>query len=159
MLPQSSHHRAPTLLMSLSRRPLFSDLISKLYNTQDFLRLVLDSRRTSLSFHYLAKLAKYTFFLLLLLNARSLPLAWHIRVFRPVFAIKLRRHWLSLRTALMSRQRKEIEEDVWLDRLCPVGQDPFETVVTYTSWASEFLPSFITHLSNMLTGSRVNFRY
>jgi hypothetical protein len=130
--------------MSLSRRPPFADLISRLRNTQDFLRLVLDSRRTSISLYYLAKLAKYVFFLLLLLNVRSLPLAWHIRVFRPVFAIKLRHRWLNLRTALMSRQQKEIEEDLWMDRLCPVGQDPFKTLVTYTSSASEFLSSFTT---------------
>ncbi len=136
---------APLNSMSLSRRPPFTDLISGLRNTQDFLRLLLDSRRTSLSLYYLAKLAKYAFFLLLLLNARSLPLGWHIRVFRPVFAIKLRHRWLNLRTALMSRQQKETEEDVWVDRLCPVGQDPFETLVTYTSWASEFFSSFITH--------------
>ncbi|KAF8342468.1 hypothetical protein F5887DRAFT_974384 [Amanita rubescens] len=134
--------------MSLSRRPHFTDLISRLRNTQDFLRLLFDSRRTSLSLYYLAKLAKYIFFLLLLLNARSLPLAWHIRVFRPVFAIKLRHRWLNLRTALMSRQQKEIEEDVWMDRLCPVGQDPFETVVTYTSSASIDDSDFNGHLSN-----------
>lgn len=139
--------------MSLSQRPLLTGLISRLNSTQDFLWLLLDSRRTSSSLHSLAKIVKYVFYLLLLLNTRSLPLAWHIRVFRPVFAIKLRHRWLKLRTALMSRQQKETEEDIWLDRLCPVGQDPFDTVVSYTSWASEFSPFSITHLRNVLTGS------
>lgn len=138
----NSHTRAyPSMSLSLSsQRPLLTDLISRITSTRDFLRLLLDSRRTSSSLHYLAKLFTYAFYLLLLLNARSLPLAWHIRVFRPVFAIKLRHRWLKLRTALMSRQQKDIEEDIWLDRLCPVGQDPFDTVVSYTSWASESSP-------------------
>ena len=142
--------------MSLSQRPLLAHLASRLNNAQGFLRLILDSSRTSSSPHYLAKLVKYVMYLLLLLNARSLPLAWHIRVFRPVFVIKLQYRWLKLRTALMSQQQKEIEEDIWFDRLCPVGQDPFDTVVSYTSWASEFSN---TSTCVILTGSCPYYRY
>lgn len=94
------------------------------------------------------KLAKFMFLLLLLLNVRSLPLAWHLRVFRPVFAIRLRYWWAMLRTMLMSRQEREKEEDRWLDSLCPLGQNPFEMVVPYTSWASIDDGDFNGHLSN-----------
>ena len=91
-----------------------------------------------LSLRHLSKAAKCIFYLLLILNARSLPLAWHIRIFRPVVLIRLRHRWMKLRTMLTSRGQREKEEDRWLDGLCPVGQDPFEMIVPYTSWASTF---------------------
>ena len=126
--------------------PRFSDV-------QSFLQLLFAPGRASWSFYPLATLAKYVFYLLLLLNTRSLPLVWHIRVFRPVFAMTLRRRWLTLRTALMSRERKAKEEDTWMDQICPVGQDPFEAVVLFKTWASE-CHTIIRLSGKVLTTSR-----
>jgi len=137
--------------MSFSLSSLLTDGMSRFNNVQDFLRLLLDPRRASWSFYPLATLAKYAFYLLLLLNMRSLPLVWHIRVFRPVFAMTLRRRWLTLRTALMSRERKAKEEDIWMDQICPVGQDPFEAVVLFKTWASECHTSLIRLSGKVLT--------
>ncbi|KAF8631503.1 hypothetical protein AX15_002367 [Amanita polypyramis BW_CC] len=101
-----------------------------------------------ISLYHLGKVAKHIFYLLLLLNARSSPLAWHIRIFRPAVFIRLNYRWMKLRTMLMSRERREKEEDSWLDGLCPVGQDPFDMAVPYNSWASIDDSDFNLHLSN-----------
>ncbi|PFH48797.1 hypothetical protein AMATHDRAFT_5480 [Amanita thiersii Skay4041] len=91
---------------------------------------------------------KYIFYFLLLINARSLPLAWHFRVFRPVFAIRFRHRLLKWRTMFLSRAAQDIEEDKWLDSICPVGEHPLDKVVSYTSWASIDDSDFNGHLSN-----------
>ncbi|KAK2463910.1 hypothetical protein APHAL10511_004082 [Amanita phalloides] len=124
-------------------------LMSNRFNSvPDTLIPLLNVLRPGRPLPYATKVAKYVFFLLLLLNARSLPLAWHIRVLRPAFAIRLRHLWMRLRTVFMSRQQREKEEDRWLDGLCPVGQHPLDTVVSYQSWASIDDIDFYGHLSN-----------
>ncbi|KAG5646226.1 hypothetical protein DXG03_004052 [Asterophora parasitica] len=102
----------------------------------------------SLVVRYVPTVAKYLLFLLFLVNVRSWPLAWHIRVFRPVFRIKLEHKLLQWRTMLMSRTRKIQAEDEWLDSITAVGMDPFNFPVTYNSWASIDDSDFNGHLSN-----------
>ncbi|TFY68123.1 hypothetical protein EVJ58_g1217 [Rhodofomes roseus] len=98
----------------------------------------------SLSF----SLLKYVAVLLFLVNARSWPLTWHFRVFRPVMSLRLRWYMLQLRLLLKPKQVKRREKAKWLQELCPVGQDPLEFVYTWKGWASPDDSDFNLHLSN-----------
>ncbi|TFK37231.1 hypothetical protein BDQ12DRAFT_667169 [Crucibulum laeve] len=93
-------------------------------------------------------LAKYLAVLLVLANVRSIPLAWHFRVFRPVFAIRIR--YRLLRWSIMFKPKKvqDVAEDRWLDSITPIGANPFTMVVPYRSWASIDDSDFNGHLSN-----------
>ncbi|KAM6491308.1 hypothetical protein JOM56_013547 [Amanita muscaria] len=102
----------------------------------------------SLLLTHLPRFLKYIVYLLLFLNVRSFPFAWHLRVFRPVVAIRLSYLMVKLRTLFMSRRQSEGEEDKWVDNICPVGQDPFTTQVSYYSWASFDDSDGNMHLSN-----------
>ncbi|KAH8107447.1 hypothetical protein DFH11DRAFT_1637426 [Phellopilus nigrolimitatus] len=78
--------------------------------------------------------------LLLVLNARSLPFLWHLRVFRPLLYIRLK--WLSL--SLGSRHTKQ----AWLDSLSPIAVSPFALRSSYSTWASLDESDYNMHLSN-----------
>lgn len=65
-----------------------------------------------------------------------------VRVWRPVFALRLAYYWLRLRIIFKSRRQKEIAVEKWFESLAPVGQNPLETVSTYKTWASEFFVAF-----------------
>ncbi|GLB45721.1 putative thioesterase-like superfamily protein [Lyophyllum shimeji] len=93
-------------------------------------------------------LAKFAVFLLFLVNVRSWPFAWHIRVFRPVTGIYIQLALLRLRLLFKSRAARLREIDQWRDSLCPVGADPFNYQVKYNSWASIDDCDFNGHLSN-----------
>ncbi|KAM6491307.1 hypothetical protein JOM56_013546 [Amanita muscaria] len=126
----NGRHAALELVLSLQRRVL----------TRKALRSVVLT--------HFPRLLKYVIYLLVLLNVRSFPLAWHFRVFRPVFAVRARYLALRLRTLFLSRRQWEKEEDKWLDNLCPVGQDPFNIQASHHSWASLDDSDYNIHLSN-----------
>jgi len=98
----------------------------------------------SLSFNLL----KYVVAFLFLVNARSWPLSWHFRVFKPALALRLRWYILQFRLLLKPTHVKRRAKAKWLEELCPVGQDPLEFVHTWKSWASPDDSDFNLHLSN-----------
>lgn len=98
-------------------------------------------------------LVKYVLWALILVNIRSFPLAWHceffsfttfptktkfraVRVFRPVFRLRLQYRLLRLKTFYKPRAVQIQAEDQWLDSISPVGAHPFNFATTYRSWAS-----------------------
>ncbi|KAF8060216.1 hypothetical protein FPV67DRAFT_1513845 [Lyophyllum atratum] len=99
-------------------------------------------------FKFAPTLAKYVLWLVILVNMRSWPLAWHFRVFRPVFRIRLAHKMVVLRSMFKSGATKIQAEDEWLDSICPVGSDPLKYVIKYNSWASLDESDFNGHLSN-----------
>ncbi|KAF7982684.1 hypothetical protein HWV62_27172 [Athelia sp. TMB] len=96
----------------------------------------------------LPAVAKYAAIGLLLLNVRSWPLMWHVRVFRPVFALRFRWYWLRVRTVFTSKTLKDKIYQKWFEDLAPLGKNPFEVVTTYNTWTSIDDSDFNGHLSN-----------
>ncbi|EMD32696.1 hypothetical protein CERSUDRAFT_87726 [Gelatoporia subvermispora B] len=87
---------------------------------------------------------------LFLLNIRSWPLSWHIRVFLPVYRLRFRYQLLRLRLFL-TLQPASVRRAVlsrWHDELSPVGQNPFDLCVRYRTWAGPDDCDFNMHLSN-----------
>lgn len=97
---------------------------------------------------------KYAALLLFLVNIRSWPLIWHcecailspglcyltclqVRVFNPVFAVRLRWYLLQLRLLFKSTQAKRSIKAKWLGELSPVGVDPLDFVHVWKNWACE----------------------
>ncbi|KZP28434.1 hypothetical protein FIBSPDRAFT_1039559 [Athelia psychrophila] len=91
---------------------------------------------------------KYASLLLLLLNIRSVPLAWHARVFRPLVALQWRYYWLRLRIIFKSRKQKELAVGQWFEELLPVGLSPFDSLLSYKTRATLDDSDFNGHLSN-----------
>ncbi|KAG1854184.1 hypothetical protein DFJ58DRAFT_788562 [Suillus subalutaceus] len=92
--------------------------------------------------------SKYIFFVLLLINFRSLPFAWHIRVFLPVLRLRLQYYLLRLRILFRPKEvRTRILAD-WGEGLCPIGANPFELVAVQHGWTSVDDADYNGHLSN-----------
>ncbi|EPQ57428.1 hypothetical protein GLOTRDRAFT_58778 [Gloeophyllum trabeum ATCC 11539] len=93
---------------------------------------------------------KGLFWVLILVNIRAFPLSWHFRVFRPVFALRLRYLWMrvKLRLSLKPSKVRKLEMDNWYGSLAPVGADPFDMTITYNAWAGPEDCDFNLHLSN-----------
>jgi len=91
---------------------------------------------------------KYFVIALFLLNVRSWPIMWHFKVWRPVFSIRLRFMALRLRSLFLSKEAKLEVRQKWLEKLSPVGSNPFEKVTTYRTWAGLDDCDFNLHLSN-----------
>ncbi|CAL1701536.1 unnamed protein product [Somion occarium] len=72
---------------------------------------------------------------LLLINVRSFPLVWHVRVLRHMVSWNLRR--------FCSRDKLR-----FVEKTSPVAQDPFKTVITHKYWAGPDDCDFLGHLSN-----------
>ncbi|KIM86934.1 hypothetical protein PILCRDRAFT_815390 [Piloderma croceum F 1598] len=97
---------------------------------------------------HLPHVLKYVTLVLLLLNVRSFPLVWHLRIFRPVYVFQFQYYLLHLRTIFKSRSAKERALQTWFESLAPVGINPFEAVNTYKTWASIDDSDWNGHLSN-----------
>ncbi|KAG2069670.1 hypothetical protein BDR04DRAFT_1101342 [Suillus decipiens] len=92
--------------------------------------------------------SKYIFLVLLLINFRSLPFAWHIRVFFPV--VRLRLQYYLLRLSILHKPR-EVRTKIltdWHENLCPIGANPFELVTIQHGWTSVDDADYNGHLSN-----------
>ncbi|CAA7269693.1 unnamed protein product [Cyclocybe aegerita] len=86
---------------------------------------------------------------LLLLCARSLPFVWTFRVFRALIVWKLQHKWIRLRMLFkFSLEAKLKVEDEWMDSQSPVGDNPFDEVVSSKQWASLDECDINLHLSN-----------
>ncbi|KAJ6534563.1 hypothetical protein B0H10DRAFT_2171099 [Mycena sp. CBHHK59/15] len=92
--------------------------------------------------------AKYLALLLLVLNAGSWPLVWHLRVFAPVFKLRAQHRLLKIRHAFSSKKQRELALDRWYESKMPIGEHPFRKVLTYRSWASLDDSDFNLHMSN-----------
>jgi hypothetical protein len=107
-------------------------------------------------FPQLSTLLKGTLGLILLLNLRSLPFAWHsawpfllpgtpayflraVRVWWPVLVLQAR--WKLLRMSLLfkSSAQKKAARIAWLESLSPVGSNPFMREYIYKTWAGACL--------------------
>ncbi|KAF9447386.1 hypothetical protein P691DRAFT_706877 [Macrolepiota fuliginosa MF-IS2] len=93
-------------------------------------------------------LAKWLVILLFVVNAKSWPLMWHIRVFRPVFRIWFQHRLLLWRTMFCSRPVREKRIDEWLDSVSPIGEGPFDKVDVYKTRATTDESDYNGHLSN-----------
>jgi acyl-CoA thioesterase FadM len=92
--------------------------------------------------------SKYIFFVLLLINFRSLPFAWHIHVFLPLLRLRLQYYLLRFRILFKPKEvRAKILAD-WGEGLCPIGANPFELVVVHHGWTSVDDADYNGHLSN-----------
>ncbi|KAG6828966.1 hypothetical protein H0H92_006148 [Tricholoma furcatifolium] len=129
--------------------------LEKLLSVMDEL-LPLVSEKLAPVLKFAPTAAKYLVFLLFLVNIRSWPLAWHFRVFRPVFAIRFQHTLVQLRTIFKSKAEKIKAEDEWLDSISPVGGDPLNYVVRYNTWASIDDSDFNGHLSNSSYGKTLD---
>ncbi|PPQ82856.1 hypothetical protein CVT24_008288 [Panaeolus cyanescens] len=94
------------------------------------------------------KLAKILFVLLFLINIRSWPLAWHFRVFRPVFALRIQRRWMRICASFKSPANRVRIHDQWMESISPIGENPLQMMVPFKSWASLDDSDFNGHLSN-----------
>ncbi|KAJ3571327.1 hypothetical protein NP233_g3829 [Leucocoprinus birnbaumii] len=107
---------------------------------------VLKAARTAL--RVLPSATKWLVLLLFLINAKSWPLMWHIRVFRPVFRIRAEYHLLLWRTMFCSKTAQDKRIDQWLDARSPIGEDPFDKISIYKTRATIDDSDFNGHLSN-----------
>ncbi|KAI0338644.1 hypothetical protein BDW22DRAFT_1348350 [Trametopsis cervina] len=96
----------------------------------------------------LPTLLKYVLGLLLLINIRSWPFIWHVKVFVPVIEIRTRYALHHLSTLFMSKKAKWESKDKFLSGLCPIGEDPIKFTTYATSWAGPDDCDFNLHLSN-----------
>jgi len=87
-------------------------------NTLSNLLMVLKSSGSQKSIlPFIPRPLKWLFLLLLMLNARSLPLAWHARVFLPLLNLRFK--------SIYFRRRGPAARLSWLKSISPVGTDPF----------------------------------
>jgi hypothetical protein len=115
--------------------------------------------------NHLPVVAKYTAFLLVLLNVKSFPFAWHrtsfssrrlpdnsnflsVRVFAPVISLRIQWVFLCLRLLFASKSRAAKVKQAWLDSLSPVGQNPLAIRVVHRAWVGPDDADYNFHLSN-----------
>jgi hypothetical protein len=107
----------------------------------------------------LSRIHKIILWIILILNVRSLPFAWHskaaflalvcrrekaeyavvVRVFWPIITLRLhfyRRCFLPY--FFKSRAVYAAAKESWYDSITPVGSHPFEYVTVHKSWAGMF---------------------
>ncbi|KIJ12451.1 hypothetical protein PAXINDRAFT_101242 [Paxillus involutus ATCC 200175] len=91
---------------------------------------------------------RYVTYIVLLVNACSLPFVWHIRVFWPLLARKIE-HELRSRFIFIPKAERVRAVIAWAEGHSRVGATPFEAVTLYKSWASpDDSDMFGMHLSN-----------
>ncbi|GBE87299.1 hypothetical protein SCP_1005470 [Sparassis crispa] len=91
---------------------------------------------------------KFVALLVVFLNARSWPILWHIRVFRPLIYLDARVFCLRASSAFKSARARSAIEERWWETLSPLGRKPFDEITTYNTWAGPDDCDFNIHLSN-----------
>src|ERR1700733_9001929 len=61
-----------------------------------------------------------------------------VRIFRPVIFLRFKHLLLEVRNFGQPRALKHEEGLKSLDAISPIGLNPFDSVITYKTWASEF---------------------
>ncbi|KAJ6482553.1 hypothetical protein C8R45DRAFT_1001853 [Mycena sanguinolenta] len=93
-------------------------------------------------------IAKYVAILLLLLNAGSFPLVWHIRFLSTILEPRLALQWHRLTHIYLGKQRKQEALRDWYEAHQPVGVHPFRAVWTCKRWVGFDDADFNLHMSN-----------
>ncbi|KAG7440731.1 uncharacterized protein BT62DRAFT_909821 [Guyanagaster necrorhizus] len=91
---------------------------------------------------------KYFLAILLLINIRSFPLAWHLRVLAPYYNLRMRHRLHRLSIVHKNKSGKKIASRAWWDSISPIGKNPFAMTMNYYNWASPDESDFNLHLSN-----------
>ncbi|KAJ7205858.1 hypothetical protein B0H12DRAFT_1160069 [Mycena haematopus] len=92
--------------------------------------------------------AKYTAILLLVLNAGSFPLVWHVRVWSVVFELRFALQWHKITHFYLGKEKKREALRDWYEAHLPVGLHPFRAEWKY-NWRVGFDDSdFNLHMSN-----------
>jgi hypothetical protein len=120
------------------------------------------SPAVALSLRLLPRLAKLVAYILIILNVRSLPFAWHsmppppypflitqmlilflfmftVHLYWPVVKIRWRAWCARIRTLSLSSAVREAAARKFLDDLCPVGQNPLDFTIVTKAWAGVYL--------------------
>ncbi|THH17018.1 hypothetical protein EW146_g3710 [Bondarzewia mesenterica] len=97
---------------------------------------------------YLSRVAKYLALFVLVLNVRSLPFGWHVRVFGPLFHLRFRYLVFRLGLLLHPRKDKKAAKQKWLENLSPIGENLFDKAIAYKAWAGLDDCDYNCHLSN-----------
>ncbi|RXW19049.1 hypothetical protein EST38_g6813 [Candolleomyces aberdarensis] len=115
--------------------------ISRRLRTMDLsrLRMVLGGLPTVL---------KYLVIFVFLLNIRSWPLGWHIRIWRPAVWLRVRHWFINLRSSIYSKDKSQKIEDKWFESVAQLGGNPLDFTSHYKTWASVDESDFNGHLSN-----------
>ncbi|KAF5371328.1 hypothetical protein D9758_004223 [Tetrapyrgos nigripes] len=100
-----------------------------------------------------AGLGKLLLYVIILMNIKSLPLFWHVRVFRPFLRFKLSQLFIRIRSLILFRSKRGriLDEDRWIENMlrARLGQDPFTAVTSrYRSRATIDECDYRLHLSN-----------
>ncbi|KDQ21709.1 hypothetical protein BOTBODRAFT_61344 [Botryobasidium botryosum FD-172 SS1] len=112
-----------------------------LLNTLSNLLAVLKSNGSQKSIlPFVPRPLKWLFLLLLVLNTRSLPLAWHARVFVPLLNLRFK--------SIYFRRRGPTARLPWLTSVSPVGIDPFSLVTVIKTRAYIDDCDYNFHLNN-----------
>ncbi|KAI0833654.1 hypothetical protein BC628DRAFT_1406623 [Trametes gibbosa] len=94
------------------------------------------------------RLAKYFVLFLFLVQIRSWPLAWHYRIWHPIFGLRGRflvQRLANLLRSSSERRKKNLE---YLEGFSNIGVNPFEKEISYKIWAGPDDCDFNLHLSN-----------
>ncbi|RXW19054.1 hypothetical protein EST38_g6814 [Candolleomyces aberdarensis] len=91
---------------------------------------------------------KYIFIFVFLLNIRSWPLGWHIRIWRPAIWLQVRHLFVKLRSSIYSKEKSQKIEDKWFESVSQLGGNPLDVTSHYKTWASIDDSDFNGHLSN-----------
>ncbi|KAF5320554.1 hypothetical protein D9611_010687 [Ephemerocybe angulata] len=94
------------------------------------------------------RIARWVLAIILVLNVKSWPILWHVRLSRPVVRVLLRDFWHRLRVKFSSRAVGHRLEDKWLDTVPLVGMNPFEYQGVYRTRATFDECDYNIHLSN-----------
>ncbi|KAJ7351358.1 hypothetical protein DFH08DRAFT_98818, partial [Mycena albidolilacea] len=92
--------------------------------------------------------AKYTALLLLLLNAGSFPLVWHVRVWSSVFELRGAHLWHRITHFYLPKEQKRLALRDWYEAHLPIGVHPFRAEWTYTRRVGFDDADFNLHMSN-----------
>ncbi|KIK70004.1 hypothetical protein GYMLUDRAFT_133026, partial [Collybiopsis luxurians FD-317 M1] len=95
---------------------------------------------------------QWTLTLLILLNSRSFPGAWHWRVLWCVFKVRTKYAgaWVDTRSELHRslQETRIMEMESWLASVTPIGEHPFEWEGRYDTWVGLDDSDFNMHMSN-----------
>ncbi|KAH7907726.1 hypothetical protein BJ138DRAFT_1137428 [Hygrophoropsis aurantiaca] len=95
--------------------------------------------------------------LILLINMRSWPLVWHARLFSPVIKIQLQYCALRAKHIFKPAKLRTMALNTWIEKLCPIGVDPFEFTTRFKGWTSIDDVDFNGHLSNSSYAKTLDF--
>ncbi|KAF8179334.1 hypothetical protein K438DRAFT_1603951 [Mycena galopus ATCC 62051] len=92
--------------------------------------------------------AKYFAILLLMLNAASFPLVWHLRVFSRLFELHVGHLWHRVTHFYLGKEKKKLALRDWHESFLPIGVHPFRAVWTTTRLVGLDDADFNLHMSN-----------